>query len=69
LTDPFLRAFKLGTMLFLSLGATMRRRDFIKVVAGSGVAWPIAVYAQAMALIRFIIARSPASETRSWNEA
>jgi hypothetical protein len=26
----------------LSLGAKMRRRDFIKVVAGSAITWPLA---------------------------
>lgn len=32
--------------MLLSLGGAMRRRDFIKVIAGSAVAWPFATHAQ-----------------------
>ena len=30
----------------MNLGGGMRRREFIKVIAGSGVAWPLAAHAQ-----------------------
>jgi putative tryptophan/tyrosine transport system substrate-binding protein len=32
--------------VILSLGAEMRRRDFIKVVAGSAITWPVTARAQ-----------------------
>src|SRR5262245_5435968 len=48
------------TMPFLSLGATMRRRDFSKVTA-----WCAVVGAQTRAVIRFMSARSPARDMRS----
>ena len=32
--------------MVLSLGAEMRRRDFIKVVAGSAITWPLSARAQ-----------------------
>src|SRR5215831_15078404 len=44
-----------------SLGEAMRRREFIKVIAGSAVAWPLAAYAQpaAMPVVGFIHTLSP----------
>jgi hypothetical protein len=33
-------------MLVLSLGEAMRRRDFISLISGSAVVWPIVVRAQ-----------------------
>jgi len=43
----------------------MRRRDFIKVVAGSGAAWPLAARAQqrAFPVVALLSSRSPAVDT------
>ena len=48
--------------MVLSLGQEMRRRDFIKAIAGSGAVWPLAVRAQQRALptIGLLSSRSPA---------
>jgi putative ABC transport system substrate-binding protein len=50
----------------MSLGAEMRRRDFIKVVAGSAITWPLSARAQQSSLpvVAFINGRSAEASVR-----
>ena len=50
--------------MILSIGAEMRRRDFIKVVAGSAITWPLAVRAQqpTVPTIGILVRAAPGSE-------
>jgi putative ABC transport system substrate-binding protein len=52
--------------VILSLGAEMRRRDFIKVVAGSAITWPLTARAQqpSIPVIAFLSGRSADASVR-----
>jgi putative ABC transport system substrate-binding protein len=52
---------KIGVVLDLSAEDCVRRRDFIKAIAGSTAVWPLAASAQqpAMRVIGFLSSRSP----------
>src|SRR5215467_5222957 len=50
-----------------ALGKAMRRRDFIKVIAGSAAAWPLAVHAQrpAVPVVGVVSGRSHDADARN----
>src|ERR1700741_818264 len=58
---------KLLPLLVRASGVTMRRRDFIKVIACSFAAWPIMSRAQQLAVpvIGYLSGRSPEEDTVS----
>src|SRR5215472_4505066 len=55
-----------GTLRPLGLEKLMRRREFISVIGGAGVTWPLAVHAQqpSIPVVAFVSGRSAESSVR-----